>query len=229
MNTRPFSCYRDKQWPTQNRLSPQPQRTPYPPQNPDPASGDSHRPPHSRGPGEAPLVWLPALPRGKANASAAHCHSAARSLSSGNGLGTEGSGEKLWNAAEGSGVELPPPAALPLPGPRPAPLLAPAEESQQRAAGTARPSSSGGRSRAVTGRSLRRHGPRFAVRRPWLAAAAAARGAAAGSGGEVPGRVAVGRRSLGAGVQHGRGCGARGTGGLVALAPGGACRSRGDG
>lgn len=96
---------------------------------PGPASGDSHRPPHSRGPGEAPLAWLPAPPRGKANASVAHCHSAARSLSSGSGLRTEGSGEKRWNAAAGSGVELPPPAALPYygapapaqPPPRPAP------------------------------------------------------------------------------------------------------------
>lgn len=51
----------------------------------------------------------------------------------------------------------------------------------------------------------------------------------AGGGGEVPGRVAAGRRSLGAGAQHGRGCGARGTCGLVALAQAGARRPRGDG
>lgn len=76
-----------------------------------------------------PFAWLPTPPRGTANASVAHCHSAARSLPSGSGLGTKDSCEKRWNAAAGSGAELLPPAALPQygapalarPPPRPAP------------------------------------------------------------------------------------------------------------
>lgn len=58
------------------------------------------------------------------------------------------------------------------------------------------------------------------ARRRWRAVVA---------GGEVSVRVVAARRSLGTGAQHGRGCGAWGTCGLVALAPAGACRPCGNG